>query len=77
MAFIVIGDAMKPVIENIWLSREMDGRPLELRLDWNNGRHHAATIPDPKDKFRVAQALKEMAGLILRDIYLDETKTPD
>ncbi|MCK5604848.1 hypothetical protein KAR91_23360 [Candidatus Pacearchaeota archaeon] len=68
---------MKSSIAKIWLN---DIRPptsvipeplVEIRLDWSNDRHHAATVKWPCGKEEVADALDALIQLIRRDKHLD------
>lgn len=59
---------MKSRLENIWIAdchwRE---DTKEIRLDWSNDRHYAATIFPPCDNEKVADALLRLADILRRD----------
>jgi len=55
-----------PKIEKIWLN-EMPVSGVELRLDWDNDRHHAVVVSYPFGAKQVADAMVSAAQLINRD----------
>jgi len=56
---------MKTRIEKIWMGVALKG--YEIRIDFDNDRHHAITINPPAQVEQVAEALKKLANQILND----------
>ena len=66
---------MKPKIKDIWMK---ESRTVlyghELRLDWDNDRHHSVSIKEENDCDAVAEALYMMAAMIKEDKHLQEVE---
>ena len=60
-----------PKLEKIWIDTYSDGLK-ELRLDWSNDYHHAFYIRRPHGPKQVANALREAAIFVARDVVLNE-----
>lgn len=54
-----------PKLTEIWLNNVQGYR--ELRVDFDNDRHHAMMIEPPYDKEAVARAFEQIAANIRRD----------
>lgn len=52
-------------LENVWFEKSREQR--SLTLDWSNERHHRVVIQQPGTPQQVADALREMAALVLSD----------
>lgn len=58
----------KPEIERIWINVISARQGLsELRLDWDNDRHHAIRIEPPFGREEVARAFESATHLIMTD----------
>ena len=57
-----------PKIEKIWINTISERQRLtELRLDWDNDRHHVVKIEYPFGKQEVANAFGTAIHLIMKD----------
>ena len=54
----------------LWLNSNDFELESEIRLDWDNDRHHAVVINRPLDREQVARSLVKMADLIMYDTKL-------
>lgn len=66
-----LGTSADPEPTNIWLNTV--SCRLEIRLDFDNDRHHAVMVDGPYNTERLAQALITLAHNIMRDPYLRRT----
>lgn len=62
---------VSPTLHKLWLKDGRPENPVELRLDWENDRHHAVHIKPPYTRSQVIAALDHMARLINLDEHLD------
>ena len=60
-----------PKLEKIWIATYSDGLK-ELRLDWSNDYHHAFYIRRPHGPKQIANALREAANFVARDVVLNK-----
>lgn len=67
---------MTPKLEKIWIGQRPMDDEFELRLDWSNDYHHAFTIRRPCGPEQVANALRNAAIYISRDVVLNKN-SPD
>lgn len=59
---------METRLERVWIADcKMDGSE-EIRLDWSNGRHHAARIAPPGGPMQVLNALQYLEAIVRNDI---------
>ncbi len=65
---------MKPSLKRIWF---IDERPVhsnvEIRIDWDNDRHHAVFVEPPFDNIEVISALIQAKYLISTDPHLEKS----
>ena len=67
---------MTPKLERIWIDMGSRDKDMDLRLDWSNDYHHAFAIRHPHGPEQVANALREAAIFVARDVVLNK-HSPD
>ena len=60
---------MKPTLTKPWL-QDYGPEGYAIRLDWDNGRHHAVNIDPPCGREQVCIALQRMFELVMSDEHL-------